>query len=616
MRTVPRMLMAVLALGALAASVLVPVSASAETEAADGAKLVMVLDASGSMAEPDAAGEPRIDAARSAIGVTVEALRDDQQVGLRVFGATVKEAEDAGACTDSQLLVPIDADNRDDLIAAAEKYAPHGQTPIGHALEEGGKDLGESGQRSILLVSDGLSNCEPDPCEVAADLAGDGIDLMINVIGFNVDAQAREQLSCIAEAGSGTYVDAADAEGLERAAASLATRAFRPFSVMGQKVEGGDSATTAPVLVAGTQYTDNFDGMVEAMYYLVERQIEGSTLAIGVSGRAPSRFTSAVYAKLYAESAPDRMCSQDHNSMSGQDSFRQVGLGVGAYSTKADDPCMKDERMILELTGFQQANERMPVEFRIQEDPFPENAGELESLETPEAGWSMSVTPDGADGEIQGGSSLNYRTAVETGSYTLDILPGEAQYFSVPVDWGQVLKTRVDIEPVKKPASAIGGMSLRIIDPQGLDITSHIHRDADGNGVFDLVSSTKPTSLASAGAPPSVASRNKMLTARSMQAGEHTVAVSLDAVEGMPLVPYTLTVEVEGEPTGVPDFGDAAPVAPEADAEDQSAEPADEDGLSLLVIGAIGAGVIVVAGLVVGLVLWSRSRSKQGGALE
>ena len=45
----------------------------------------------------------------------VDGLPDEARVGLRVYGAEVFERTDPGACTDSQLVVPIGTDNRPEL---------------------------------------------------------------------------------------------------------------------------------------------------------------------------------------------------------------------------------------------------------------------------------------------------------------------------------------------------------------------------------------------------------------------------------------------------------------------------------------------------------------------
>ena len=76
-------------------------------------RMVLLLDSSGSMAEPAGGGQTKIVAAKSALRRVVDTLPPEAQVGLRVFGATVFSRDDTGACEDSQQVVVPAADNRD-----------------------------------------------------------------------------------------------------------------------------------------------------------------------------------------------------------------------------------------------------------------------------------------------------------------------------------------------------------------------------------------------------------------------------------------------------------------------------------------------------------------------
>lgn len=156
----PLLLMPAVLFGLL--PVATPTPAGADEADVPG-RMILLLDSSGSMAEPAGGGGTRIEAARSALRTVVDGLPADSEVGLRVFGATVFSRGDRGACTDSQLVVEPATENRADLAAALDDYRPYGETPIPHALEEAAADLGSEGPRSIVLVSDGESTCSPTP---------------------------------------------------------------------------------------------------------------------------------------------------------------------------------------------------------------------------------------------------------------------------------------------------------------------------------------------------------------------------------------------------------------------------------------------------------------------
>lgn len=227
-------------------------------EAADAAKLVLVLDSSGSMKQR-VGGDSKIGIAKQAVRTVIGGLPGDAQVGLRVYGATVENREDKGACTDSQLVVPIGTGNRPALRDEIAKYRPYGETPISSSLQQAAGDLGSTGRRTVVLVSDGEETCQADPCKTAAKLAGRGIDLRFDVIGLRVSGAARNQLRCIADKGHGTYYDADNAAQIEDSLDKLATRAFRPFQLTGTPVEGSLDKAKAPVVVPG-QYVDQLPG--------------------------------------------------------------------------------------------------------------------------------------------------------------------------------------------------------------------------------------------------------------------------------------------------------------------------------------------------------------------
>ena len=116
-------------------------SATADEPQADTA-MMLVMDASGSMAEKTGGGTTRIRAAKDGLNAVIDGLPDEQRVGFRVYGASDVAEDDPAACTDSKRIVDLDTDNRDALRKAVADYEPVGWTPTSHALREAAKDLG------------------------------------------------------------------------------------------------------------------------------------------------------------------------------------------------------------------------------------------------------------------------------------------------------------------------------------------------------------------------------------------------------------------------------------------------------------------------------------------
>jgi Ca-activated chloride channel family protein len=90
-------------------------------------------------------------------------------------------------------------------------------TPIQRSLQravEIARTLQGEGELTVVLVSDGKETCDPDPCGTVRQLKTSGAKFVAHVIGFDVGADEREQLACIAEAAGGKYYSAANAADL------------------------------------------------------------------------------------------------------------------------------------------------------------------------------------------------------------------------------------------------------------------------------------------------------------------------------------------------------------------------------------------------------------------
>lgn len=172
--------------------------------------LLIVLDISTSMEEDDGAGTMKLAGAKRAIGLLLGELTSEVRIGLNTYPT---DAE----CSPGASPFPIAAANRTDM----DRYvrgigAAQGGTPTAAALRKAGADLQAAGEQRavVVLVSDGESNCGEAPCEAAEELASLGIDITVNTVGFNISDAGRNELTCIAEATGGSYVDVADADGL------------------------------------------------------------------------------------------------------------------------------------------------------------------------------------------------------------------------------------------------------------------------------------------------------------------------------------------------------------------------------------------------------------------
>ncbi len=164
-------------------------------------------------------GTAKIETAKATLTKLVREASPDARIGLMTYGTTSKES-----CTDVALLNPVGAP-RADVERSISDLTPLGKTPIDLSLTMGIDALAKTEpadvQKALVLVSDGIETCDGDPCSVADLAMSAGVAMKVHVVGFNVDAQARSQLECIADAGGGRYFDAANPAGFQEAMASV-----------------------------------------------------------------------------------------------------------------------------------------------------------------------------------------------------------------------------------------------------------------------------------------------------------------------------------------------------------------------------------------------------------
>jgi Ca-activated chloride channel homolog len=536
--------------------------AQADPEPGDNGKLVLLLDSSGSMKEPAGDGKTKIVAARTALTQVVGKLPENAQVGLRVYGATVFKKSQPGACTDTQLTVPIGTGNRPQLLGAISQYKPFGETPIGYSLQQAAKDLGPSGPRTIVLVSDGEATCAPDPCVVAQQIAKQGIDLKIDVVGFRVSAAARSQLQCVARVGRGDYYDADSTIDLEAGLDRLSTRAFRPFRISGTPVVGAAQQEGAPVLAPG-HYSDTFTGAPTAKYYVIKRTIPGSTLRAGVSFRRPIGGGLIVQAEVKLNTTEGDNCGWSYPSAFEGDQ----GLATGTASSWSDwqKPCSESPQMVLTVSPGKDFAplKGIPYELRIDEEPpvasttnLPAEAGDPQWVSMP------GTTPR----EITPGSSFADAPLLAAGSYKTTLMPGELQLYRVKADWGQRIQAQVTVPQMvgalAEATRSIHYLDLVLVSPIGEDVYSVFAKKAPGSG--------KRAVLTKTGLVQGITTKEIRYLNRNgannqdkgtATPGEYYIAVSLNRKDNDKAfaVPMTLTVGTQGEAgTGKPEYVDGA----------------------------------------------------------
>jgi hypothetical protein len=327
------------------------------------APVLFVLDASGSMRGDDGSGRTKLDAAKDALNQLFAELPDDAPVGLRVYGHRVPNTDRQNGCQDTELLVPVGPLDRGRMSAAIAGIQATGFTPIGTSLLAGLDDLPDiPGPRTIVLVSDGIDTCSPpDPCQVARDLAGASIDLRIETIGFQADAEAATQLRCIAEVTGGSFYPAANAGEL--------LRALRRYEVTGALAQGAPdlpNAADADVLTSG-QYRDVIEVGQERWYPVELEPGQSLRTAATIVGRAdgPVSPTARFRMEVRSEDILGAVsCGEDEVERIGQEA-RQVTVDglIVAEEGRCEDP----GRYAIGITLLDEEGNPSPIELEDYE---------------------------------------------------------------------------------------------------------------------------------------------------------------------------------------------------------------------------------------------------------
>lgn len=241
--------------------------------AANGA-VEIILDASGSMLQK-IGSQRRIDIARQTLTkLTSSTIPAGTPFALRVFG---READSCQTDLDISLapLNPVAAGARINALEAKN----NAKTPIGASLLKVADDLkGVSGERLVILVTDGEETCGGDPAAAIETLKNSGVNVRLNIVGFAVDeAGIAATFRRWTDAGGGMYFDAKDAAGLGNALTLAVRQSFELVDEKGHTVAegvvGGDAVNALP----GT-YSVRLKGARSATQKVTVREKETATV--------------------------------------------------------------------------------------------------------------------------------------------------------------------------------------------------------------------------------------------------------------------------------------------------------------------------------------------------
>ena len=224
----------------------------------DPARVMLVLDVSGSM-WGRLEGREKILIAREVVGEILDDWNPATELGVIAYGHRRK-----GDCADIEAVVPLGVPDPDAVRAVVNELQPKGKTPLTAAVEQAAGLLRHTEERAtVVLVSDGRETCERDPCEAGRLLEQSGVDFTAHVIGFDIAAEERAGLECLATTTGGRYFEARAASELQTALSEAVAQAEAPAPAPEPEPEPGPALASidAPDSVpAGSTLTAGWEG--------------------------------------------------------------------------------------------------------------------------------------------------------------------------------------------------------------------------------------------------------------------------------------------------------------------------------------------------------------------
>jgi Ca-activated chloride channel family protein len=218
-------------------------------------RILFVFDGSQSMSgywESDV----KINIARNFLLHVVDSLESlpNVQMGLRVYGhQSPVVLQD---CKDTKLEVTFDVNNAHKIRQKLRFVKPLGNTPIAYSLAQSAEDFPPCAdcRNIVILITDGIEECDGDPCDVSLMLQSKGITLKPFIIGIGVDPDFKKTYDCV-----GYFFNAAKEENFENVLRVVISQALNTTSAQVNLLDQSQEPTETDVNMT---FYDVFSGKV------------------------------------------------------------------------------------------------------------------------------------------------------------------------------------------------------------------------------------------------------------------------------------------------------------------------------------------------------------------
>jgi Ca-activated chloride channel family protein len=203
-----------------ACAALASVGLSRDAKSADAPATLLLIDGSGSMwARLDPERRAKIDIVREHLGPLLAAA-PAARLAVTSYGHRRR-----GDCSDAETIAPFSAP-RETALEAIAKLNPRGKGPLVAGLDAALEAVSDTRPASVVLVTDGVDNCQQDACTAATSFATAAPGVPIHVVSIGVAAAEAPRLACIAQATGAKFFETHDPVGLTTALDEVAQLAM------------------------------------------------------------------------------------------------------------------------------------------------------------------------------------------------------------------------------------------------------------------------------------------------------------------------------------------------------------------------------------------------------
>lgn len=237
-------------------------------------RILFLLDGSNSMYSR-MGEDTRMNVAKRLLTRMVDSLEhiSDLEIALRVYGH--QQSRDYYDCEDTKLEVGFSKSNHKAIKEHIREIRPKGTTLIAYSLQQAAYDfpVNSKSRNIIILITDGIEECNGDPCAVSQALQKQGVILKPFIIGVGLDEQFRKQFECV-----GKYFGASTPDAFERTLGAVVSQALNNTSCQINLLDSYGKPTETNVNIS---FYDSYSGaLIQNVVHTLNQKGVPDTISI------------------------------------------------------------------------------------------------------------------------------------------------------------------------------------------------------------------------------------------------------------------------------------------------------------------------------------------------